>query len=154
LLHLLLELVDPDRQRVGQGLDAHLLGIVLEESQFRFRPTLDHSPLPSQAAREKRRIVGRPFAGVNAGVRAARPSRETGGSPCEFAPRFWPSWPWRRSPSRERSRRPSPTAPRRSAGRSPRFSPPTAPSRSPSPTGRRSGSSGPPTPRSAGFSRR
>ena len=42
LLHLLLELVDPDRKGVGEGLNAHLLRVVLQEPQLRFRPALDH----------------------------------------------------------------------------------------------------------------
>jgi hypothetical protein len=52
LLHLLLELVDPDRQSVGESLDAHLLGVVLHESEFRFRPALRHLGHTSRSTRK------------------------------------------------------------------------------------------------------
>jgi hypothetical protein len=41
-LHLLFQLVDPNRERVRQCLGAHLLGVVFQESEFRVGPALCH----------------------------------------------------------------------------------------------------------------
>ena len=78
LLHLLLELVDPDREGVGEGLDAHLLRVVLQESQFRFRPAFDHSVRPPGPLVEKRRIVGSAAPAVKCGNAAGTRRRCSG----------------------------------------------------------------------------